>query len=180
MHHRFLLILILVLCSELGCLAQDIPIHEVELYRNAVGKQQNLICKMAHPLGAVKSFQPLQPVANQSASEFRYKMLWLGITNKEYETILSFNLSPNGTISKYSVNISANDNSPTRSFEAANLLVVILRKKIEAKIESLLSAKIKMAEDLMAQVEHYDGAKLLGVWLDLAVQHPDPSDLEER
>ena len=180
MIHRFAITGIVMLCSKVVCLSQDIPAQEMDLYRNTVDKQQKLICKAAHPLGTVKSFQLLQPEANQRASEFRYKMSWLGVMNKEYETVLSFNVSGDKATSKYSVTINANDNSPSRSFDAANVFAVILRRKIEKKLELLLSAKVKMAEDLMAQLEHCDGAKLLGIWLDLAAQHPDLMDPDEK
>ena len=180
MNSRYAILGIFVLCSELICLAQDIPTDVMQLYQNTVERQQKLVLKAAHPLGTLKSFQLLQPEANQRASEFRYKILWLGMGTKEYVTVLSFNLSLDKTTSKYCVSISASDSSALKSFEAANDFVVFLRRKIEKKLDLLLSAKVKMAENLMAQLEHYDGAKLLGVWLDLAVQHPDPSDVDEN
>jgi hypothetical protein len=180
MNYRFALAGIAILFPGWAAFSQDVPAREIELYRNAVAKQQKLICKMAHPLGTVKSFQPLQPEANQAASEFRYKMSWLGVTNKEYETVLSFNVSGDGAASKYSVTVSADDNSPSRSFEAANVFAVVFRRKLEKKLDVLLSAKVKMAEGLVAQLEHCDGAKLLGIWLDLAPHHPEIMDHDEK
>ena len=170
-----------MLCSPWICLSQDIPSQEIDLYRNTVEKQQKLVFKAAHPFGIFERFQFLQPEANQSASEFSCKILWRGMgTQKEYVTVLSFNLVPDRATSKYCVSIRADDTSPSRSFEAANVFAMFLRRKIEKKLDLLLSAKVKIAEDLMGRIEHYDGAKLLGVWIDLAAQHPDPSDLDEK